>query len=412
MLLGWAWMGSATEERRTGWRAGAGPQPPATRPANRLEGSPPPLWARGEGVGGGRLSARWVAELNLPGEIQMLLLGWVWIGQFGRRAGGGGGQSARRLAWRVPSVARGWRREGEWGRCGRLGGCWSAGWRGFAKRFGGGARLRDRLGKGGGRWRSDAFGAGVDWVGALEERRTGGRVAVGPQSPARTPGVQLVGCGPREGCGDAAVGVHFAGTAERGRVDGGSSPHGVGWQHAARWEGAVHAEGAAMRRWASASRARRREGGRMGGRPPRRRVAVRRAVRGRGDVLPGSVPVAAAVCSCGNPGRWSAAGFPTGVGRSGGGWVVVRSFPYPVRFHSRGGRQVRLRSRGYLARWAGEVRSPRTVPGVPRTVRGPRRTAARTARRDFCDPHPFCPPSDQLSRESWRSKRGTKPRDR
>src|SRR5260370_40560759 len=31
-------------------------------------------------------------------------------------------------------------------------------------------------------------------------------------------------------------------------------------------------------------------------------------------------------------------GFPTGVGRSGeAGWVVARSFPYPGRFHSRGG---------------------------------------------------------------------------
>jgi hypothetical protein len=30
-------------------------------------------------------------------------------------------------------------------------------------------------------------------------------------------------------------------------------------------------------------------------------------------------------------------GFPRGVGRSGGGWVAARSFPYPGSFHSRGG---------------------------------------------------------------------------
>jgi hypothetical protein len=30
-------------------------------------------------------------------------------------------------------------------------------------------------------------------------------------------------------------------------------------------------------------------------------------------------------------------GFPRGVGRSGGAWAVARSFPWPGRFHSRGG---------------------------------------------------------------------------
>jgi hypothetical protein len=135
------------------------------------------------------------------------------------------------------------------------------------------------------------------------------------------------------------------------------------------WRVAVHAAGTAMRRWASTFQVRRREGGWMGGRPPRPRVAARISVRGRGrgDVLQAQSHVAAAVCSCGNPAWWSVAEFPTGVGRSGGGCVVARSFPYPVRFHSRGGRLVRLRSRGCLARRAGEVR---TVPGVPRAVPG------------------------------------------
>src|SRR5262249_38993981 len=64
--------------------------------------------------------------------------------------------------------------------------------------------------------------------------------------------------------------------------------------------------------------------------------------------------VVGAVRSCGNPAWWLAAGFPTGVGRSGRGRVVARSFPYPVRFHSPGGRKVRLRAPGCAARWVEE----------------------------------------------------------
>lgn len=39
------------------------------------------------------------------------------------------------------------------------------------------------------------------------------------------------------------------------------------------------------------------------------------------------------MCSCGIPGGGWGPGFPTGVGQSGGGRMVVRSSPYPASFH-------------------------------------------------------------------------------
>lgn len=92
-----------------------------------------------------------------------------------------------------------------------------------------------------------------------------------------------------------------------------------------------------------------------GRRPPGRSEATGEALvvrSGRLGRLPVLVPcqstlslvVVAAVWSCGNPGAVAGrSGFPTGVGRSGGGWAVARSFPYPGSFHSRGG--------GLLAGW-------------------------------------------------------------
>jgi hypothetical protein len=70
----------------------------------------------GERAGGRMSVAGWVAELMLPEvEIQMLL-GWVWIGQFGRVVGRCGGQSAQPSGWWV----RWRRRQFERGRvCGR-----------------------------------------------------------------------------------------------------------------------------------------------------------------------------------------------------------------------------------------------------------------------------------------------------
>jgi hypothetical protein len=91
-------------------------------------------------------------------------------------------------------------------------------------------------------------------------------------------------------------------------------------------------------------------------------------------------------------GRWP--GFPTGVGRSGGGWVVVRSFPCPVRFHSRGGRPIRLRARGLLsAKSGGSVRVCGKVPGVPRAVPGASADCFFHLRGRIFRPPPPLPPA-------------------
>jgi hypothetical protein len=87
-------------------------------------------------------------------------------------------------------------------------GGWSAGGGACVSEFGG-ARSRGRCGCAGGRWRPDAFGAGVDWVGALEERRTG-RVDGGQ-------GRRLRRAHPAAGWSAA---VHLAGTAEGGAGGG------------------------------------------------------------------------------------------------------------------------------------------------------------------------------------------------
>jgi len=125
-------------------------------------------------------------------------------------------------------------------------------------------------------------------------------------------------------------------------------------------EGAVRAVGSAERGWAD---------GKLSPHDSAAQCGVRSECAGGGMFFLDRALVAGAVCSCGNPAWWSAAGFPTGVGRSGGGWAVVRSFPYPVRFHSRGGRPARLRVAACLVETRGrKVRRTRDVPGESRTV--------------------------------------------
>ena len=189
----------------------------------------------------------------------MLFLGRVWIGQVGQRVGGGG-QAARHLAGRGPLLHSrlGGERVGRWkglvceggpgargggasrsvlverdfvigsgkgaggGRCERRGWSWSAG---------GGASRSVLVGRdcvsgsgtraGGG----DQMLLGRVWIGhddgGAEARVGGRRQGRSLRRRDRRPGLE--GSGPRCRCGDAAVGVHFFGSAVRGRVDGMSS---------------------------------------------------------------------------------------------------------------------------------------------------------------------------------------------
>jgi hypothetical protein len=125
------------------------------------------------------------------------------------------------------------------------------------------------------------------------------------------------------------------------------------------------------------------------------RVATRDRSSGAAGGGPTAISSSPRLCvAVGIPGGGVGLGFPTGVGRSGGG-PVVRSFPCPVRFHSRGGRPTRSRARA--CSWgerpggrACEVRRSRLIE--PRGAGG---AARRAAWPDFCDPHP--PPPLRIS---------------
>ena len=94
----------------------------------------------------------------------------------------------------------------------------------------------------------------------------------------------------------------------------------------------------------------------------------------------------------GIPGGGRGPGFPTVVGRSGGGWLVVRSFPHPVSFHSLGGgkprhAQAARRRRGSRVRGCGQVclaasrSARRSACGSRRAACGPACGSARSILR-------------------------------
>src|SRR6185369_11651682 len=152
MVLGWAGMGSAPEERRTGWWVVAGPQSSAPRPANGLEGCGDREW-----------------------------LGGAWGEQVERGRVGGGAQAAgggMALRERLGEAGGGSDRV----RAGRVGGdgALTVGAGGRGRRGGGGGAVEIQMVLG--------------WAGmgaATEERRTGWRVVAGPQSPATRPANRL-----------------------------------------------------------------------------------------------------------------------------------------------------------------------------------------------------------------------------
>jgi hypothetical protein len=152
------WGGCGWARRRRnggpGWWTVAGPQSPATRPANRLGKVRCAAWIRRR-EGGSRLSARVVGGgAQAAGGDPDLFLGRVWIGQVGLAGG-----------WRRPScpafglegaMCGGARTESGW--AGAVRSLWVVPERGGggASRSGlGGARARDRLGGEGGRGRCD-----------------------------------------------------------------------------------------------------------------------------------------------------------------------------------------------------------------------------------------------------------------
>src|SRR6185369_13669287 len=154
MVLGWAGMGSAPEERRTGWWVVAGPQSSAPRPANGLEGCGDREW-----------------------------LGGAWGEQVERGRVGGGAQAAgggMALRERLGEAGGGSDRV----RAGRVGGD-------GALTVGAGGRGGGGGGGGGGGVETQRV---LGWAGmgsATEERRTGWRVVAGPQSPATRPANRL-----------------------------------------------------------------------------------------------------------------------------------------------------------------------------------------------------------------------------